>query len=125
MDVLVERFVLIKLNYVYKKSLKVIFSVLCFTGTCQNYVKTDKTDRNAGFVCACLPGYVGERCDAAMKEQQLAVSNAAIVAIVVCGIILLGEKTGFFTTHNNFILPFIFCSVLIMLHHLPKSPEGL
>ena len=58
-------------------------------GTCQNFVKTDKSDRSAGFVCTCVSGYVGATCNAAMKEQRLGVSDGAIIAMVVCAVLLL------------------------------------
>ena len=58
-------------------------------GTCQNFVKTDKHDRSAGYVCLCLQGYVGVNCAAAMKEQRLGVSWGALAALIVSAIILM------------------------------------
>lgn len=60
-------------------------------GSCQNFVKTDKTDRSAGYVCTCVPGYVGVNCNAAMKEQRLGLSYGAIAAVVISAFILLRE----------------------------------
>ncbi|OWA50214.1 hypothetical protein BV898_14739 [Hypsibius exemplaris] len=66
-------------------------------GTCQNFVKTDKSDRSARFVCTCVPGYVGTTCNAAMKEQWLGITDGAIITMVVCAAILIrgfGEPVG-------------------------------
>jgi hypothetical protein len=61
-------------------------------GTCQNFIKTDKSDRSAGFVCTCVSGYVGVTCNAAMKEQRLGITDGAIIAMVVCAAILIRKR---------------------------------
>ncbi|XP_055343968.1 neural-cadherin-like isoform X2 [Paramacrobiotus metropolitanus] len=58
-------------------------------GTCQNFIKTDKTDRSPGYACMCQPGYVGQNCNAAMKEQRLGMSYGAIIAMVISAVVLL------------------------------------
>lgn len=48
-------------------------------------------DNGNGFQCICAEGYSGDLCDAVHQEKVMRLSNAALAAILICLVNILGE----------------------------------
>lgn len=102
----------------------------CLSSPCMNGGVCKNLDRGEGFYCICPEGYSGDLCNALKQEKVMRLSTAALAAILICLINILGKKNpslltslvplllvpGFAASNLAFFLALFYaCSSLVTL----------
>ena len=77
----------------------------CLNSPCMNGGVCKNLDRGEGFYCICPEGFSGEVCNALKQEKVMRLSTAALAAILICLVNILGKTP------------------LLLLTLLPPSPS--
>lgn len=65
----------------------------CLNSPCMNGGVCKNLDRGEGFYCICPEGFSGDLCNALKQEKVMRLSTAALAAILICLINILGKAS--------------------------------
>lgn len=63
----------------------------CLNSPCMNGGVCKNLDLGEGFYCICPEGFSGDLCNALKQEKVMRLSNAALAAILICLVNILGK----------------------------------